>query len=73
MKKVNGIDATAVITARYGPDSGITARKLCDIASTMPVLLRMPVKMPAAKISDTTDSTLPAWLTTRRRCSARFG
>ncbi len=74
MKKVNGMLASAVITARCGPHaSGITDRKLRDIASTIPVLERMPVNTPAAKISDTTDSTLPAWLTRRRRCSARFG
>ncbi len=60
--------------ARYGPiASGITASRLRDMASTMPVPDRMPVKMPAAKISDTTDSTLPACCVTRRRCSARSG
>ncbi|MNR56821.1 hypothetical protein D3C85_1774750 [compost metagenome] len=61
MKKVNGMLTSAVITARYGPrKSGITANRLFDIASTMPVPLRIPVKIPAAKISPTTASTLPA-------------
>jgi hypothetical protein len=29
----------------------------------------MPVKMPAAKISETTASTLPAWAAMRSFCS----
>ena len=38
MKKVNGMLTSAVITARYGPSaSGITANRLFDMASTMPV------------------------------------
>ncbi|MOA49303.1 hypothetical protein D3C78_1721620 [compost metagenome] len=74
MKKVNGMLTSAVITARYGPmDSGITASRLLDMASTMPVPDRMPVKIPAAKISPTTANTLPAWAAMRSFCCCRHG
>ncbi|MNF04123.1 hypothetical protein D3C80_2035690 [compost metagenome] len=74
MKNVNGMLTSAVITARYGPrKSGITASKLFDMASTMPVPDRIPVKMPAAKIRPTTASTLPAWAATRSFCCCRQG
>ena len=74
MKKVKGMLTSAVITARYGPmASGITASRLLDIASTMPVPDRMPVKMPAAKIRPTTARTLPAWAATRSFCCLRQG
>ncbi|MNC71479.1 hypothetical protein D3C81_1785060 [compost metagenome] len=74
MKKVNGMLTIAVITARYGPRaSGITASRLLDMASTMPVPDRMPVKIPAAKISPTTASTLPECAATRSFCICRQG
>ena len=38
----------------------MTASRLLDMASTMPVPDRMPVKIPAAKIKPTTANTLPA-------------
>ncbi|MNN86863.1 hypothetical protein D3C81_2043340 [compost metagenome] len=74
MKKVNGMLTIAVITARYGPNaSGMTDSRLLDMASTMPVPDRMPVKMPAAKISPVTASTLPAWAAMRSFCCCRHG
>ncbi|MNY55798.1 hypothetical protein D3C86_1918070 [compost metagenome] len=74
MKNVNGMLTSAVITARYGPrNSGITASKLLDMASTMPVPDRIPVKIPAAKINPTTARTLPACAATRSFCCCRHG
>ena len=42
----------AVIGARYGPIlAGIIATNSLDIASTMPVPDKIPVKIPAAKLN----------------------
>ncbi|MNE30437.1 hypothetical protein D3C80_1239520 [compost metagenome] len=50
MKNVPGILASAVIGAMYGPQvAGSIARKLADIALTMPVPERIPARMPAAR------------------------
>ena len=50
--------------------SGIEAITEADIASTIFVPDRMPVKMPAAKTRLATDRALPAWATSRSRCDS---
>lgn len=74
MKKVNGMLTSAVMVARYGPSAGgITASRLLDMASTIPVPERMPVNTPAAKISETTARMFSACAPMRFFCSWMHG
>ena len=74
MKKVNGMLSTPVTIVRYGPSASGTARTtLTAIASTIFVPDRMPVKMPAAKISEATAMALAACVASSSFCSATLG
>jgi hypothetical protein len=74
MKKVNGRLRILVMIARYGPKaSGTRATTLLAIASTIFVPERMPVRIPAARMTETTESTLPAWCSMRSLWSFSVG
>ena len=74
MKNVKGMLSRPVTMARYGPiQLGTAAITLAAIASTIFVPDRMPTKMPAAKISDTTGSTFAACAVSRSFWSCSFG
>ncbi len=71
IRKVNGIERIAVTTAMCGPsDAGIAPATDFAIASVMPVPLRMPVKIPAAKITEITGKMLAACAAMRCFCAS---
>ena len=56
IRKVKGIESSAVTTAMCGASAaGIAPATLLAMASVMPVPLRTPVKIPAAKITENLD------------------